>query len=152
MKNAFASARGYHADMLFAIDASGLLLDKLRVKIRVWRMSLGALLSALRDDETVVSSLEAVLARRLVLWAVIPSFRVFVSREFENNDFLEGRTFKNFMTSMKGAKNNRVLLKTCRRQLLILSHLLRVTSSFARDHHVGGHFFSSAASSDSNRN
>ena len=74
---------------------------------------------------------------------MIPSFRIFVSREFENNDFLERRTFKNFMTSMKGAKNNRVLLKTGRCHLFILGHLFCVTSSLARDDDVGGHFFSS---------
>ena len=38
-------------------------LEELRVKIRVWRTSLGALLFPLRDDETKVSSLEPVLAR-----------------------------------------------------------------------------------------
>src|SRR5271170_1964504 len=127
-------------------------LEESRVKIRVWRTSLGALFFPLGDDETVISSLEAVLACRLVLRAVIPSFRVFVSEEFENNDFFECGAFQNFMTPVEGAKNNRVLLKAGRRHLFILGHLLCVTSSFARDHHVSGHFFSSAASSGSDRN
>jgi hypothetical protein len=32
MKDNFASARGYHADLPFAINASGLLLDELRAE------------------------------------------------------------------------------------------------------------------------
>jgi hypothetical protein len=32
MKDNFASARGYHADMPFAINARGLLLDELRAE------------------------------------------------------------------------------------------------------------------------
>src|SRR5208282_3521103 len=145
-KDDFASARGYHAGMPFAINASGFLLDGLRPKTRLWRTSHGALLFALGDDKTVVSRLEAVLARRLIFRTVIPGLGCIVSRKLENDDLLDGGSFQNFMTPVKGAKNDWVLLKTRRSELFVLLHLGLVAGPFARDDDVSGHFFSSAAS------
>jgi hypothetical protein len=113
MKDDFASARGYHADMPIAINASGFAsgfpLDELRADT-----TYDGLRVALGDDATVVASLEAMLARSLIFRTVVPTLRFFVVREFEEDDFLKRGTFQDFMTPMNGEKSGRVLLKTGR--------------------------------------
>jgi hypothetical protein len=67
MKKYFASARGYHAEMPFAINASTSLLQELRAKRCAENIACNELFFAFRDDESIVPRLVAVLCAAYAL-------------------------------------------------------------------------------------
>ena len=87
-----------------------------------------------REDETVISALEAVFAGGLILRAMIPGLRVFIAGELKDEDLLERGPLQDFLTTVAGAKNNRVFLETGGSQLLILIQLSLISGLFARNY------------------